>query len=59
MDIDRIIRNMPSSSREVLKEAINNYNRTHDRRYAEEAIAILQNFDDDDAVMELIKTLKR
>ncbi len=59
MDISKILNNMPKDSREVLKIAINNYNSTHDKQYAAEAIAILENFDDSSGVRELIKTLKK
>lgn len=59
MDIDRIIRNMPRDSREVLKAAVENYKRTGNREHAETALNILKNFDDDPNVKELVRTLKK
>ena len=59
MDIDRALRNMDSSNRDLVRDCIEAYKRTGDQRYAREAIAILENFDDDYEVKELIRVLKR
>ncbi len=44
MDIDKILESMPRGSRNALRDALNNYKRTHERRYAEEALAIFGKF---------------
>ena len=59
MDIERALRNMDRSSRDLVKNCVEAYNRTGDQKYAREAIAILENFDDDSDVRELIRTLKK
>lgn len=59
MDIERALRNMNSTNRDLVKKCIEAYRRTGDQKYAREAIAILENFDSDSDVKELIKTLKR
>ena len=59
MDIEYALRSMPRELREKVKEAIDKYNRTGNREYAELAISILQKFDNDSAVRELVRTLKR
>lgn len=58
MDVGRILENMPRDSRDACRQALENYKRTGDRRYADEVIAILQNFDDDSDVRELIRSLR-
>lgn len=59
MDIDRALRNMDSSSRDLVRKNVEAYLRTKDVKFAREAIAILENFDDDLEVRELIRSLKR
>ena len=59
MDIDRALRNMDSSSRELVRRNVDAYKRTGDQKYAQEAINILENFDSDSDVKELIRTLKK
>lgn len=59
MDIENALRNMPYELRNKVKEVVDQYNRTGNREYAELAISILQKFDDDYAVRELVRTLKR
>lgn len=58
MDIERALRNMDKTNRDLVKDYVEAYKRTGDQKYAREAIAILENFDDDSDVKELIKTLK-
>lgn len=59
MDIERALSNMSSRDRSEVKELIQAYYRTGDSKYAYEVISILENYDDDDAVKDLIKTLRR
>lgn len=59
MNIERALRNMDRSSRDLVKNGIEAYKRTGNQKYAREVIAILENFDDDSDVKELIRTLKR
>lgn len=59
MDIERALRNMDRNSRDFVKDCIEAYKRTGDQKYARDAIATLENFDDDSDVRELIRTLKR
>ena len=59
MDIDRALSNMPREVRDKVREAIDKYKSTGNKGYAELAISILEKFDDEPAVLELVKTLKR
>ncbi len=58
INIDKAIRNMPRDVRDRLRELVDSYNRTHDYRYAEQAIALVADYDDP-AVKELVRTLRR
>ena len=59
MDIERALRNMDRTNRDLVKDCVEAYKRTGDKKYAREAITILENFDDDSDVKELIRTLKK
>ena len=59
MDIDRALRNMDRTNRDLVRDCIEAYKRTGDQKYARDAIAILESFDDDSDVKELIRVLKR
>ena len=59
MDIERSLRSMDKTNRDLVKKYVEAYKRTGDQKYAKEALAILENFDNDSDVRELIRTLKR
>ncbi len=59
MDIKKIISKIPKDSREVLQNAVDNYFRTSDTKYAKVALAILENFEEDSDIKELVKVLKK
>lgn len=59
MDIERALRNMDEDSRKLVKNCVEAYKKTGNQKYAEEAIAILNNFIDEDDVKAYIKSLKR
>ena len=59
MDIERTLRNMDKESRKLVKAYVEEYKKSGNQKYAEEAIAILKNFDDDDDVRNYIKSLKK
>lgn len=58
-NIDRALRVMDSSSRDLVRTNLDLYFRTRDRQYAEEAITILRNFDDNSDVQSVINDLRR
>ena len=59
MDIDRALRNMDRTTRELVKKYVEAYYRTGNVSYAREALSILENYDDDPDVKELVRVLKR
>lgn len=59
MNIERALRNMDRTNRDLVKDCVESYKRTGDQKYAREAIAILENFDGDSDIRELIRTLKK
>ena len=58
-DLDSILRNMPSKVRDLVEKLVEAYQRTNDREYAEQILRIIREYDDDPAVRELERALRR
>ena len=58
MDIDYALRNMPSDVRVKVRQLVDKYKETNKQEYAEMAIALVKEFDDDYA-RELKLVLKK
>lgn len=56
---ERAFRAMDASSQEVFRMNLELYRRTGERKYAEEVLGILRNFDDDADVQAVINELQR
>lgn len=55
MDIEKALSRMDSTSRDIVKADIAMFKRSGDKKYLDEAVAIIKNFSDDDS--ETIKRL--
>ena len=58
-DLSSILRNMPSNVRRLVERLVELYERTGDRSYAEQILEIISSYDDDPAVRELERVLRR
>jgi len=58
-DLSSILRNMPSNVRRLVERLVELYERTGDRSYAEQILEIISSYDDDLAVRELERVLRR
>ena len=58
-DLSSILRNMPSNVRTLVERLVELYEKTGDRSYAEQILEIISANDDDPAVRELERVLRR
>ena len=58
-DLSSILRNMPSNVRTLVERLVELYEKTSDRSYAEQILEIISAYDDDPAVRELERVLRR
>ena len=58
-DLSSILRNMPSNVRTLVERLVELYEKTGDRSYAELILEIISAYDDDPAVRELERVLRR
>ncbi len=58
-DLSSILRNMPSNVRTLVERLVELYEKTGDRSYAEQILEIISAYDDDPAVRELERVLRR
>lgn len=58
-DLSSILRNMPSNVRTLVERLVELYEKTGDRTYAEQILEIISAYDDDPAVRELERVLRR
>ena len=58
-DLSSILRNMPSNVRTLVERQVELYEKTGDRSYAEQILEIISAYDDDPAVRELERVLRR
>ena len=58
-DLSSILRNMPSNVRTLVARLVELYEKTGDRSYAEQILEIIGAYDDDPAVRELERVLRR
>ena len=58
-DLSSILRNMPSNVRTLVERWVELYEKTGDRSYAEQILEIISAYDDDPAVRELERVLRR
>ena len=58
-DLSSILRNMPSNVRTLVERLVELYEKPGDRSYAEQILEIISAYDDDPAVRELERVLRR
>ena len=58
-DLSSILRNMPSNVRTLVERLVELYEKTGDRSYAEQILEIISAYDDEPAVRELERVLRR
>ena len=58
-NLSSILRNMPSNVRTLVERLVELYEKTGDRSYAEQILEIISAYDDDPAVRELERVLRR
>lgn len=58
-DLSSILRNMPSNVQTLVERLVELYEKTGDRTYAEQILEIISAYDDDPAVRELERVLRR
>ena len=59
MDYENVLRSMPKEIRDELRKILDKYDETYDVRYAEMAIELLERFEEEPAVKELVRKLRR